>query len=254
MNESDSREITVGIVACNYVEDVKRAVKGAFRWANGRDMEAVILDNGSTDGTSEWLESLATSDGRVRVIHADHKLGEGAAKNIVLKQSLGRTVILLDTSAEIREDIFGRIEEMLDQDGVGVAGPFGLRTDNLHHFHDGEGESGEMDAMQAYCFAFRRSSLREVGPMRESFRFYRNLDIDYSFHFKRGGQEDPRGFFARSGAARASRLDGTGGRGARRNEREELPTLPREVGRQGGSACKQPSGVGTIGAPLNRCS
>ena len=189
VHESDSRDITIGIVACNYVDDVKRAVNGAFRWSDGRDMEAVILDNGSTDGTSEWLEDLANKDSRVRVIHADHKLGEGAAKNIVLKQSLGRTVVLLDTSAEIRADIFGRIEEMLDQDGVGVAGPFGLRTDNLHHFHDGEGESGEMDAMQAYCFAFRRESLREVGLMRESFRFYRNLDIDYSFHFKEKGKK-----------------------------------------------------------------
>ena len=189
IDEIDSREVTIGIVACNYAEDVKRAVRGAFNWANGRDLEAVILDNGSTDGTSEWLEELASQDSRVRVIHADHKLGEGAAKNIVLKQSLGRTVILLDTSAEICSDIYGRLEEMLDQKDVGVAGPFGLRTDNLHHFHDGEGESGEMDAMQAYCFAFRRSALKEVGLMRESFRFYRNLDIDYSFHFKEAGKK-----------------------------------------------------------------
>ena len=188
VDEMDSREVTIGIVACNYVEDVKRAVNSAFTWANGRDMEAVILDNGSTDATSEWLEELASRDARVRVIHADHKLGEGAAKNIVLKQSLGRTVLLLDTSAEICADIYGRIEQMLDQKDVGIAGPFGLRTDNLHHFHDGEGESGEMDAMQAYCFAFRRSALKEVGLMRESFRFYRNLDIDYSFHFKEAGK------------------------------------------------------------------
>ena len=188
VDEEDSRDLTIGIVACNYADDVKRAVNSAFNWANGRDIEAVILDNGSTDGASEWLEELASRDARVRVIHADHKLGEGAAKNIVLKQSLGRTVILLDTSAEICADIYGRIEEMLDQKDVGVAGPFGLRTDNLHHFHDGEGESGEMDAMQAYCFAFRRSALKEVGLMRESFRFYRNLDIDYSFHFKEKGK------------------------------------------------------------------
>ena len=188
VSEGDSYDITIGIVACNYVDDVKRAVNSAFRWSNGRSMEAVILDNGSMDETSEWLEGLAAKDARVRVIHADHKLGEGAAKNIVLKQSLGRTVILLDTSAEICADIYGRIEEMLDQKDAGVAGPFGLRTDNLHHFHDGEGESGEMDAMQAYCFAFRRSVLKEVGLMRESFRFYRNLDIDYSFHFKEKGK------------------------------------------------------------------
>ncbi len=188
IHENDSRDITIGVVASNYVDDVKRAVNSVFAWAGDRDLEVVILDNGSTDGTSEWLEELAGRDTRARVIHADHKLGEGAAKNIVLKQSLGRTVVLLDTSAEICADIFERIESMLDEEDVGVAGPFGLRTDNLHHFHDGEGESGEMDAMQAYCFAFRRSALKEVGLMRESFRFYRNLDIDYSFHFKEKGK------------------------------------------------------------------
>ena len=149
-------DFTIGIVARNYVDDVKRVANGALRWADGRDVEAVILDNGSADATGEWLDELAASDSRVRVIHADHNLGEAAAKNIVLKQSLGRTVIMLDTSVEVAGDIFSPIDALLEREGVGLVGPFGLRTDNLHHFHDGEGESGEMDAMQAYCFAFRR--------------------------------------------------------------------------------------------------
>ena len=44
-----------------------------------------------------------------------------------------------------------------------------------------------MDAMQAYCFAFRRARLKDVGLPRETFRFYRNLDLDYSFQFKDKG-------------------------------------------------------------------
>ena len=189
IHEDDAHDMTVGVVACNYVEDVKRAINSALAWAGDRDVEILALDNGSTDGTSEWLEELAGGDSRVRVIHADHKLGEGAAKNIILKQSLGRIVALLDTSAEITGDALGAVEKILDDEEVGIAGPFGLRTDNLHHFHDGEGESGYMDAMQAYFFAFRREDLREVGLMRETFRFYRNLDIDYSFHFKDKGKK-----------------------------------------------------------------
>ena len=186
--ERDGHDLTIGIVACNYISDVQRAVGSALKWAGVCDVEAVVLDNGSDDGTSDWLDDAAKSDSRIRVIHADHRLGEAAAKNIVLKQSLGRTVVLIDTSVEVAGDIYGPIDCILDDDKIGVVGPFGLRTDNLHHFHDGEDESGEMDAMQAYCFAFRRKNLREVGLMRESFRFYRNLDIDYSFHFKDKGK------------------------------------------------------------------
>ena len=189
VNQPDTHEVTIGIVANNYKDDVKRIVESALKWAGDRDAEAVVLDNGSTDGTSEWLDELAATEPRIRVIHADHTLGEGAAKNIVLKQSLGRTVVLVDTSVEITGDIYGPIDHYLDRDDVGVVGPFGLRTDDLHHFHDGEGESGNMDAMQAYCFAFRRETLRNVGLMRESFRFYRNLDIDFSFHFKEQGHQ-----------------------------------------------------------------
>ena len=188
VEQKDAHDVSIGIVACNYVDDVKRVVSSALRCSEDRDVEVVVLDNGSTDETGEYLDELASSDSRVRVIHADHVLGEAAAKNIVLKQSLGRIVILLDTSVEVTGDIVGPIETLLQEGDIGVVGPFGLRTDNLHHFHDGEGESGDMDAMQAYCFAFRRENLAQVGLMRESFRFYRNLDIDYSFHFKEQGK------------------------------------------------------------------
>ena len=187
MDQPDAFDVTIGVVANNYLDDVKRCVTSAQMWLGDCRGEFVILDNGSTDGTGEWLQELARIDPAVRVIHADHTLGEAATKNIVLKQSLGRTVVLLDTSVEVTGDIVTPIERLLEAEGAGVVGPFGLRTDDLQHFHDGEGESGEMDAMQAYCFAFRRHLLRDVGLMRESFRFYRNLDIDYSFHFKDRG-------------------------------------------------------------------
>ena len=41
--------------------------------------------------------------------------------------------------------------------------------------------------MQAYCMSFRREAVNDVGLMREVFRFYRNLDIDYCFQFKDKG-------------------------------------------------------------------
>jgi cysteinyl-tRNA synthetase len=187
VDQPDSGDFSILIVASSYLDDVRRCVDSALRWAGQRSVEVVALDNGSTDGTGEWLEQAASTDPRLRTIHADHALGEGAAKNIVLKQSRGRTVMMLDTSVEVQGDIFGPVDDLLAKEAVGVAGPFGLRTSDLHHFHGGEGEAGDMDAMQAYCFAFRRSRLADVGLMRESFRFYRNLDLDYSFHFKDRG-------------------------------------------------------------------
>ena len=185
--EPDEVEFSIGVVARNYADDVSRCIQSVLWWARRRPAELVVVDNGSDDGTGEWLENIARKDQNVRLIHADHVLGEGAAKNIVLKHCRGRTVILLDTSVEVRGDIFGTLDRWLMDATIGVVGAFGLRSEDLKHFHEGEGEAGEMDAMQAYCFAFRRSRIKDVGLMRESFRFYRNLDLDYSFQFKDKG-------------------------------------------------------------------
>ena len=160
LGDADWVDLTVGVVASNYVDDVCRCIQSALAWSGSRSVEVVVVDNGSTDETGEWLAGIASKDARVRVTHTDHPLGEGAAKNVVLMQSRGRTVVLLDPSVEVRGDIYTPIEQMLTDVSIGVVGPFGLRTSDLHHFHDGEGEPGDMDAMQAYCFALRAADAR----------------------------------------------------------------------------------------------
>ncbi|MBI4298418.1 MAG: cysteine--tRNA ligase, partial [Chloroflexi bacterium] len=187
IDESDKGDFTLGIVACNYIQDVQRCVESALNWSHGYSVELLVVDNGSTDGTRRWLKEKASQDTRLRVIYADHILGEGAAKNIILKQSTGRIVVLLDTSVETLGDIMGPLKVMFSESIVGVAGPFGLRTEDLRHFHEPIQETAEVDAIQAYCFAFRRELIKSVGFFRESFRFYRNLDLDYSFQFKEKG-------------------------------------------------------------------
>ena len=130
---------------------------------------------------------MSTGQENLQVMHADHTLGDGSAKNILLKMARGEIFVLLDPSVEIKGDFIKPIQNLLEDPKVGIAGLAGLRTEDLLHFHDGEGESGQMDAMQGYCFALKREHLKTVGLMRESFRYYRNLDLDYSFQFKEQG-------------------------------------------------------------------
>ncbi len=174
------------VTASNYMDDVKRCTESILKWARGYSAELIVVDNGSTDGTSEWVEELRQRDPRTRIIHCDHVLGEGAAKNIGLKQSSGKTIVMVDTSVEVMGDLLGPIGRWLEDASIGIVGPWGLRTNDLHHFHD-EVQSGDADAMQAYCIAFSRSLSQRVGLLRETFRFYRNLDLDFSFQFKAQG-------------------------------------------------------------------
>ena len=181
-----SVDYSIILVASDYLEDVQRCTQSALQWADGYSAELVAVDNGSTDGTADWLEELRRRDHRVRLVHCDHVLGDAAAKNIGLMQSLGERVVILDPSVEVVGDFLGPIGQWLSDEGLGLIGPWGLRTQDLRHFHE-EMLPCEVDAMQAYCVAFRRCLVNQAGPMRECFRFYRNLDLDFSFQVKELG-------------------------------------------------------------------
>ena len=179
-------DFTFILNAYGYPDDVKRCIDGMLQNSGGHSVEAIVIDNGSTDGTGELLEEMRDQYPALRVIHCDHVIGDAASKNIGLKQSRGRNIVVIDGSAEITGNILDPIEQKLADETIGIFGPYGLSTGDMQHFHE-EVEDGDADAMQAYCMAFRRETINTVGLMRECFRFYRNLDIDYCFQFKDKG-------------------------------------------------------------------
>ena len=147
----------------------------------------LIVDNSTNVSVHSYLKELNKEDQRVRVIHLDHNYGEATAKNIILKQAQGEILILMDVSIEVVGDVFTPIKNILIDKKIGVCGIDGLTSDDFRHFHEDGNVVNFVDAMQAYCFAFKRSILSEVGLMRENFRFYRNLDLDFSLQVKNLG-------------------------------------------------------------------
>ena len=179
-------DFTFILNAYGYPSDVKRCIEGMLNHTGDHSVEAIVIDNGSTDGTGELLEEMQEQHPALRVIHCDHVIGDAASKNIGLMQSRGRNIVVLDGSAEITGNILDPVSRTLEDPTVGIFGPWGLSTPDMQHFHE-EVDEGDADAMQAYCMAFRRETVNTVGLMRECFRFYRNLDIDYCFQFKDKG-------------------------------------------------------------------
>ena len=186
LEQSDLYDYSFVINAYDYVDDVRRCVEAILRYTGRASAEVIVVDNGSTDGTADYLEAAQAEHGNVRVIHCDHVVGDAAGKNIGIKQARGRYIVVMDASTEVVGDILTPIADQLSDASIGVFGPYGLTTDDMQHFHE-EVERGDADAMQAYCMAFRRADLPSVGLMHESYRFYRNLDIDYCFQFKNAG-------------------------------------------------------------------
>lgn len=62
---------------------------------NYRNLEAIVIDDGSTDETATLLESLAKADSRLSVLKQDHE-GAQAARNFGYASSTGEFVSFLD--------------------------------------------------------------------------------------------------------------------------------------------------------------
>jgi cysteinyl-tRNA synthetase len=176
LGEAPTHDVSVQWVVEGWPEDVVRSL-GAFR-ANegGRAVQYVVADVTGTDAAfGEDVEVLALEAGA----------GWGAARNAGLKRARGRIVLAVDGSIEPTGDVFGPLEEALGDPTIGVCGPWGISTRDLHTFHDSEGP--EVDAIEGYLMAFRRDVIRDVGLFDERFRWYRTADIECSFRIKDAG-------------------------------------------------------------------
>jgi len=182
--EPAARSWTVGIVTREYPADFARCLAGVLAFLPS-DGEVFVLDSGSGDDTQHGIAEIGARDGRVEVFFADRDLGEGAARNALVRVARGRMLLMLDCSVEITGDLFGPLADALGDATVGLAGPWALRTTDLKHFD--EVTSGEAEAVQGYCAAARREVLLEIGGFDERYRFYRNLDIAVSLAARERG-------------------------------------------------------------------
>jgi glycosyltransferase involved in cell wall biosynthesis len=94
--------VSVVIPAYNRVDFLGRAIDSVLdqRYEN---VEAIVVDDGSSDGTADLAEERAALDPRVRVIRTPH-LGVSAARNAGIRQVRGDYVAFLDADDWLSED------------------------------------------------------------------------------------------------------------------------------------------------------
>lgn len=119
-----------------------------------QDFEALLIDDGSTDGTVVIAEAHAARDPRFRVLHQEH-LGLSAARNLGLDEAAGDYIAFLDADDVLPPDAYARMLDTLVASGSDfVAGAYvRLRP---HATGMGEYELGEV---QPWVAAANRSLL-----------------------------------------------------------------------------------------------
>ena len=189
LDETPIGVATVVLVATDWPEDLSRALSGLAEHAPEGTSLVVAADAPSDEqaGALELLEAGAGSGGlTTEVVWTSDRLGQAAATNAGVRRAKGPVVILLDTSIEPTGDFITPLVGTLVDPTVAVAGGWGIVSADLRRFE--EAPPGDVDAIEAYALAFRRSDFAERGPLDERFRFYRNLDIWWSLVLRDEGE------------------------------------------------------------------
>jgi dolichol-phosphate hexosyltransferase len=94
-----SVELTVLMPVYNELETVERAVEGVLAAGLGDSIELLVVDDGSTDGTSDLLRQREWPP-QVRLLSHERNLGKGAALRTALAEARGDYSAVMDADLE----------------------------------------------------------------------------------------------------------------------------------------------------------
>ena len=88
-------DVTVVIPTHNRRQLVAQAVRSVLH-QEGVSLELVVVDDGSTDGTGPWLDRIAATDSRIKVVHHEQPRFISRARNAGIARASGRWVAFCD--------------------------------------------------------------------------------------------------------------------------------------------------------------
>lgn len=156
--------------------------------------EVVVVDDGSTDSTVEWLTNHAYDFPHARLLQQDHQ-GPAAARNLGVEQAKGDTIIFIDSDLVVTENFLQAHAEALRQ-GEQDLGSDRLFTYgwviNTCNFDDPTSEPFKVtDYSRAYFatgnVAIARHWLIQAGLFDTRFQLYGWEDLELGVRLKQLG-------------------------------------------------------------------
>ncbi len=205
------------VITVNFNAGAHLATGARSVLASTAPVELLVVDNGSTDGSLDALQSAVGDDPRVRVLENGANLGFARANNRALAGAGGEWLLFLNPDCVIERDAIARMQAslqahpragmagglLLNPDGTEQAGgrrerptpgkafvrAFGLGGVGRDFVRTGDPlppHPVEVDAISGAFMFVRRDAVEAVGPLDEDY-FLHCEDLDWCERFRRAG-------------------------------------------------------------------
>ena len=211
-------QVAVVIVSYNVRQHLLEAMRALYA-SSSVPIDAVVVDNASSDGSADGVEAEFP---HTTVVRNDTNLGFGKATNIGIERSRGEFILLLNPDVIVDRDCLRTLADFLSANPkAGAVSPRLKRPDGtldlaarrgfptpraafyrvtllsrifpksrrFNQYNVGfmpEDEVHEIDSGTAACLMVRRSAIDQVGAFDPDFFMY-GEDLDLCFRLKQAG-------------------------------------------------------------------
>ena len=203
-------KVSVIVLTYNNLAFTEACLSSIEAYSDYRDLEVIVVDNASSDGSREWLSDWVAQPSAAghqrRLILNDANLGFSAGNNVGLRAATGEVLVLLNNDTHVTPGwVRGLCNHLRDEPRLGLLGPVTSNIGNEakvdvvyadmaqmiaeagRYTRAHPGQRTPMRTAAFFCVAMRREVYERIGDMDEAFGVGFFEDDDYSRRIEAAG-------------------------------------------------------------------
>ena len=201
--------VSIVILTLNQLTYTKECIE-SIRRCTPEPHDIIFVDNGSTDGTVQWLRQLIADNPNYRLIENPENMGFSKGCNQGVEAATGEYILLLNNDVVVTENWLGGMIECLNSyPRIGIVGPMThvisgpqrvpaigyTEIEGLPNFAKAFRERNRYRRISyrrvvGFCMLFRRQLVEEIGVLDESFGSGNFEDDDYCLRASLAGYQN----------------------------------------------------------------
>ncbi|TDW56990.1 hypothetical protein LY04_02795 [Oceanimonas baumannii] len=191
-------KVSVIVLTYNNLELTQACLSSIERFSDYPNLELILVDNASSDGTPDFLQKYAADKEHVKVCLNDENLGFSAGNNVGLAAATGDYLVILNNDTFVTQGwVHGLVRALKRDSSLGLVGPvtnnignearINIYYSNMEQMAEQAAQYTQSHAGEVYparcaaffCVMFSRETYLAVGPMDEDFGVGFFEDDDY---------------------------------------------------------------------------
>ena len=199
-------KVSIAIVTYNNLALTRHCLESLYRRTEWPNVEVIVVDNASVDGTPGYLRDAAATHPNLRLILNLHNAGFAVGNNQALRVASGEYIVLLNNDTVLPRGWLSALLKHLNRHpDIGLIGPVTNEIGNeakipvgyshleampvwaANYCRQHDGELFDISVLAMFCAAMRRDVLNTVGLLDEQFAIGMFEDDDYAQRLRAHG-------------------------------------------------------------------